>query len=88
MSKKLVVPEKPLHFDLLLGYDAIKALGAVLITWMGMVKCVQHSRLTNLTLALSSTSIRRFGPLHGNGQETENQPSSKTQSLNTMCPAK
>lgn len=34
----LVVHEKPLNFDLLLGYDAIKALGGVLFTQTGTVK--------------------------------------------------
>ena len=34
----LVVYERQLDFDLLLGYDAFKALGGVLITWTGMVK--------------------------------------------------
>ena len=29
----LVVQERPLDFDLSLGYDAIKALSGVLITW-------------------------------------------------------
>ena len=35
--KTLAVHEKPLNFDLLLGYDAVKALGGVLITQMGTV---------------------------------------------------
>ena len=34
----LVVREKPLEFDLLLGFDAIKALGGVLITRTGTVQ--------------------------------------------------
>ena len=36
--EELVVHERPLDFDLLLGYDAIKALGGVLITGSGTVK--------------------------------------------------
>ena len=36
--KALVVHEKPLDFQQLLGYDAIKALGGVLITRTGMIK--------------------------------------------------
>ena len=34
----LVILEMPLDFNLLLGYDAIKTFGSVLITQMGMVK--------------------------------------------------
>ena len=34
----LVVHERPLDFNLLLGYDAITALDGILITWMGVVK--------------------------------------------------
>ena len=33
----LVVKEKPLGFDMLLGYDAIKSLGGVLINEIGEV---------------------------------------------------
>ena len=36
--KALVVHERPLDFNLLLDYDANKALGGVLITQKGMIK--------------------------------------------------
>ena len=39
----LVVHERPLDFDLLLGYDTIKALGIVLITRSGRVKFCEEA---------------------------------------------
>ena len=39
----LVLHERPLVFDLLLGYDAIKALDGVLITQKGMVKFYEEA---------------------------------------------
>ena len=39
----LVVHERPLDIDLLLGYNAIKALSGVLITWSGTVKFCEEA---------------------------------------------
>ena len=39
----LVVHERPYDFDLLLGYDAIKTLGGILITQRGMVKFCEEA---------------------------------------------
>ena len=39
----LVVHERPLDFNLLLGYDIIKALGGILITWSGRVKFCEEA---------------------------------------------
>ena len=41
--EELVVHERPLDFDLLLGYDAIKALGGVLITRNGTLKYCEEA---------------------------------------------
>ena len=41
--EELVVHERPLDFDLLLSYDAIKALGGVLITRSGTVKFCEEA---------------------------------------------
>ena len=41
--EELVVHERPLDFDLLLGYDVIKALGGVLITRSGTVKFCEEA---------------------------------------------
>ena len=41
--EELVVHERPLDFDLLLGYDAIKALGGVLITRSETVKFCEEA---------------------------------------------
>ena len=38
-----VVYERSLDFDLLLGYDTVKALGGVLITWSGTVKFCEEA---------------------------------------------
>ena len=41
--EELVVHERSLDFDLLLGYDVIKALGGVLITGSGTVKFFEEA---------------------------------------------
>ena len=41
--EELVVHERPLDFDLLLGYNAIKALGGVQITRSGTVKFCEEA---------------------------------------------
>ena len=41
--EELVVHQRPLDFDLLLGYDVIKALGCVLITRGGTLKFFEEA---------------------------------------------
>ena len=65
--------KKPLNFDLLLSYDAIKALSGVLIMQTGTVKFQEEAfmcaRLTNWTSVL--------GLSHGSCWATVNWPSYK-----------
>ena len=44
----LVVHERPLDFDLLLDYDAIKALGGVLIARSGTVKFCEEAFICSI----------------------------------------
>ena len=54
----LVIHERPLDFDLLLGYDAIKILYGVLITRTGMVKfCEEAPESTELKIVQPDLSV-------------------------------
>ena len=90
--ERLVVHKRPLDFDLLLGYGAIKALGGVLITQSGTVKfCGEAPVCAALKIDRPDISVefeRWCGPPHGNGRERVNHPSYKTAEPNTTCPVK